>query len=92
MSAVVAEAPMAMPSAAAWMTSPVVVARLRDCFGVGVREPRKDSVSSLVEEVARSSRLICRVVGAVWNWSVACRGRRSTRNMRAKPRIRAKPM
>jgi hypothetical protein len=34
----VAEAPMAIPSAAAWITSPVVVARERVCLGVGVRD------------------------------------------------------
>ena len=33
-----AEAPIAMPSAAAWMTKPVVVARLRVCFAEGVKE------------------------------------------------------
>jgi hypothetical protein len=46
-----AEAPIAMPSAAAWMTSPVVVARERLCFGVGVRDCRKESDSSSPEEI-----------------------------------------
>jgi len=47
----VAEAPMAIPSAAAWITRPVVVARERVCFGVGVSDWRKDSDSSSSEEV-----------------------------------------
>lgn len=42
----VAEAPIAMPSAAAWITRPVVVARERVCFGVGVSDWRKESDSS----------------------------------------------
>lgn len=40
------EAPMAMPSAAACITKPIVVARVLVCFGVGVSEPRKPSSSS----------------------------------------------
>ncbi len=44
-----AEAPIAMPSAAAWITRPVVVARDRVCFGVGVRDCRKESDSSSPE-------------------------------------------
>lgn len=42
---VVADAPIATPSAAAWITSPIVVASDRDCFGEGVKLPRKDSSS-----------------------------------------------
>jgi hypothetical protein len=56
------EAPIAIPSAAAWITKPVVVARLRDCFGVGVRDPKKPSDSSSFadsEDPPRLLRLIC---------------------------------
>ena len=43
----VAEAPMAIPSAAAWITRPVVVASERVCLGVGARDCRKDSESEV---------------------------------------------
>lgn len=45
------EAPSAMPSAAAWMTSPVVVDRLREGCGKGVSMMLSDSASWLGEEV-----------------------------------------
>lgn len=45
------EAPSAMPSAAAWMTSPVVVDRLREGCGKGVSIMLSDSASWLGEEV-----------------------------------------
>lgn len=63
---VVAEAPIAIPSAAACMTRPNVVARLRLCFGDGAREPKKPSDSSSPDTLdpARSSRLTCLLVGA----------------------------
>lgn len=41
----VAEAPIAIPSAAAWITRPVVVASERVCLGVGARDCRNDSDS-----------------------------------------------
>jgi hypothetical protein len=41
-----AEAPIAIPSAAACITSPVVVARERVCLGEGASDERKDSDSS----------------------------------------------
>jgi hypothetical protein len=95
----VAEAPIAMPSAAAWITRPVVVARERVCFGVGVSDWRKESDSSSPEEMAvecrpweRLSREICRVGGGGWRFSDACRGNLSIRNMRMKPVISEKPM
>lgn len=89
----VAEAPMAMPSAAACMTSPVVVARLRVCLGEGARECRKESeaVGSVGEVSERLLRLMCRV-GGDWRVSEAWRGSLSTRNMRMKPEMREKPM
>ena len=46
-----ADAPMAIPSAAAWMTRPVVVAKLRLCLGVGVSDWRKDSDSSSPDSI-----------------------------------------
>jgi len=91
---VVADAPIAMPSAAAWITRPVVVARLRVCFGDGLNEPRKPSDSSSPDVLgpARFSKLTCLFVGAVWNLSVAWRGSRSMRNISAKPMTRVKPI
>lgn len=103
-SSVVALAPIAMPSAAAWMTSPTVVASVRACFGEGLRkEDRKPSVSedpsrpsrtdSEMEEVSRLSREMCRVCGVEEeDEEKACWGRRSMRNMRAKPRVRERPI
>ena len=92
--AVVADAPIAIPSAAACMTRPVVVARLRACLGDGRREPRKPSASSSPDALdpARFSKLTCLFVGAAWNLSVAWRGSRSTRNISVKPMTRAKPI
>ena len=95
----VAEAPIAMPSAAAWITRPVVVARERVCFGVGVSDWRKESDSSSPDEMEvecrpweRLSREMCRVGGGGCRFSDACRGSLSIRNMRMKPVIREKPM
>lgn len=45
------EAPSAMPSAAAWMTRPVVVDRLREGCGKGTSTMLSDSASRLGEEV-----------------------------------------
>ena len=96
---VLALAPMAMPSAAAWITSPVVVARLRVCLGVGARDCRKDSDSGseIGEEgeerpIERLSREMCRVGGGGCMFSEAWRGSLSTRYMRMKPSIRERPM
>ena len=94
-----AEAPIAIPSAAAWITSPAVVARERVCLGVGVRDCRKESDSSSPELIEvewrpwdRLSRLMCLVGGGACRFSEACRGSLSIRNMRIKPVIREKPM
>ncbi|KAK7739609.1 hypothetical protein SLS63_001955 [Diaporthe eres] len=96
MSLVVADAPIAMPSAAAWITRPVVVARLFDCLGVGAKEPRNPSVSSSASPFTlaepRLSRLMCLVAGAALIPSVACCGILSMRNMRMKPSIKESPM
>jgi hypothetical protein len=49
-----ADAPIAMPSAAACITRPVVVAKLRVCFGLGVKDWRKLSDSSPFSSVGDS--------------------------------------
>lgn len=45
------ETPSAMPSAAAWMTRPVVVDMLREGWGKGTSMPPSSSASRLGEEV-----------------------------------------
>lgn len=95
MSSVLLLAPIAIPSAAAWMTKPRVVARERALRGVGASEPMRPAFSSSVggEGEERSLRETWWVVGAGgWRDSVACLGRRSMRNMSTKPKIRLMPI
>lgn len=93
----VADAPMAIPSAAAWIMRPVVVARLLLCLGVGVSDWRKDSDSSFPASVGEECRPCDRLssemclVGGI-GLSEAWRGSLSMRNMRINPVTNENPM